>query len=477
MALTRRGVLGGALGAGALIVSRDGLAAEPAKSAGARPSKPNIIYVMADDMGFADLSCYGRAYQTPNIDRLAHEGVKFTQAYANSAVCTATRVGLITGRYQNRLRIGQEEPAGANSATVGLEPNVPTMPRYLQKLGYRTVLIGKWHMGDPPKFGPLKSGYDRFFGLYAGGGDYFVQPQRMAAGLVDGDKLLGQHRYMTDELGDRAVREIQQAKADRVPLFMSLHFTAPHWPWEGPEDEQIAVANKGALFQAENGNVDIYQKMLTSLDVNVGKVLQIIADLDLAGDTLVIFTSDNGGERYSNVWPLTGMKTELLEGGIRVPLLARWPGRIKPGSVSDQVAISMDWMPTFIEVGDAPKTFDAPTDGMSILPQLTGTGPVVNRKLFWEYKANNQAAHRDGEWKYLRLAGHEFLFNLDFDVHERANFSRKEPERFEAMKKAHADWAATMLPYTPETSSYNLVGTVPDRYSSLTPAPAKVTTE
>jgi arylsulfatase A-like enzyme len=466
-------VLGGALGAGALIVAKDGIAAEPAKTSAARSSKPNIIYVMADDMGFADLSCYGKAYQTPNIDRLAHEGVKFTQAYANSAVCTATRVGLITGRYQNRLRIGQEEPAGANSATIGLEPDVPTMPRYLQKLGYRTVLIGKWHMGDPPKFGPLKSGYDRFFGLYAGGGDYFVQPQRMAAGLVDGDKLLGQHRYMTDELGDRAVREIQQAKADGVPLFMSLHFTAPHWPWEGPEDEQVAIANKGALFQAENGNIDIYQKMLTSLDVNVGKVLQIIADLDLSGDTLVIFTSDNGGERYSNVWPLTGMKTELLEGGIRVPLLARWPGRIRPGSVSDQVAISMDWMPTFFEVAGAPKSFDAPTDGMSILPQLTGTGPTVNRKLFWEYKANNQAAHRDGEWKYLRLGGHEYLFNLDFDVHERANFARKEPERFEAMKKAHADWAATMLPYTPETSSYDIVGTVPDRYSSLTPAPAK----
>ncbi len=121
----------------------------------------------------------------------------------------------------------------AASDKIGLDPITPTMPRYMQKLGYRTVLVGKWHMGDPPNFGPLKSGYDRFFGLYAGGKDYFVQPQRLGSALIDGDKMLGQHRYLTDELGDRAVREISEAQKDNVPIFMSLHFTAPHWPWEG----------------------------------------------------------------------------------------------------------------------------------------------------------------------------------------------------------------------------------------------------
>jgi len=472
MSITRRTVLGGALSAGALLTSKDALAAETTAKAPARGrSKPNIIYIMADDMGYGDLGSYGKVYQTPNIDRIGADGIKFNQAYSNSAVCTATRVGLITGRYQNRLRVGQEEPLGA-ADKIGLEPETPTMPRYMQKLGYRTVLVGKWHMGDPPKFGPLKSGYDRFFGLYAGGKDYFIQPTTGNGGLRDGDTLLGQHRYLTDELGDRALREIREAKADNVPLFMSLHFTAPHWPWEGPEDLKVAQDAKGALFTAENGSISIFQKMLTSLDINVGKILQQLADVGLDNDTLVIFTSDNGGERYSNVWPLTGMKTELLEGGIRVPMLARWPARIKAGGVSEQVCISMDWMPTFIEAAGAPRNFDAPTDGMSILPQLTGTGPVVNRRLFWEYKANDQAAHRDGIWKYLRLAGHEYLFNLDFDVHERANFARREPARFEAMKKAHADWAATMLPYTAETTSYNLVGQVPDRYNALPPAPA-----
>jgi arylsulfatase A-like enzyme len=471
MSMTRRTVLGGAVGASAMIVSPHATA-QPARPFGpARSGKPNIIYIMADDMGYGDLGCYGHAYQTPNIDRLAHEGMKFTQAYANSAVCTATRVGLVTGRYQNRLPVGQQEPLGASARTIGLEPDVPTMPRYMQQLGYRTALVGKWHMGDAPRFGPLKSGYDRFFGIYSGGKDYFVQPQTMAGGLVDGDKLVAQHRYLTDELADRALREIKEARQDGVPLFMSLHFTAPHWPWEGPEDGPVAQAHKGAIFMAEDGSVRVFQRMMTSLDIAVGKVLQLLADLDQVENTIVVFTSDNGGERYSNVWPLTGMKTELLEGGIRVPVLVRWPGQVKAGSVSDQVCISMDWMPTFIAAGGAPATFSAPTDGMSILPQLTGAA-TVGRKLFWQFKANEQAAHRDGDWKFLRIAGHEYLFNLSFDEHERSNFSRKEPARFDAMKQAHAAWAATMLPYPKDSSSYNLVGQVPDRYSSLTPPPA-----
>ncbi len=303
-----------------------------------------------------------------------------------------TRVGLITGRYQNRLRIGQEEPLGANSATIGLDPATPTMPRYMQKLGLPHRSRRQVAHGRRPEIRPAQKRYDRFFGLYGGGKDYFLQPAKEGSGSVrDGDIVLKQHRYLTDELGRPRRPRDPRGRADNVPLFLSLHFTAPHWPWEGPEDLKVAEAANGAMFMAENGSIPIFQKMLSSLDVNVAKVLQILSDLDLVDNTIVVFTSDNGGERYSNVWPFTGMKCELLEGGIRVPLLCRWPGHIKPGSISDQVAISMDWMPTFIEAAGAPKDFSAPTDGMSILPQLTGTGPAVNRKLFWEYKANDQA--------------------------------------------------------------------------------------
>ncbi len=457
MTVTRRDMLGGVLGASALLASGKAL------SATAGPvGKPNIIYIMADDMGYGDLGAYGTAYETPNIDRIGAEGIKCTQAYANSCVCTATRVGLITGRYQNRFRVGQEEPLSAASATIGLHPEVPTMPRYLKQLGYRTALIGKWHMGDAPRFGPTKSGYDRFFGIYSGGKDYFVQPESGNAVLTDGDKVLKTHRYLTDELGDRAVQEIRSAKSDNIPLFMSLHFTAPHWPWEGPEDMKIAQ-DLSSILHNDGGSIATFQKMLTSLDLNVGKVLQVLADLGQIDNTIIVFTSDNGGERFSNVWPLTGMKGELLEGGIRVPLLARWPDRIKPGSVSDQVAMSMDWMPTFLEAGGAPAGFSAPTDGISILPQLTGA-PTVERKLFWMFKANNQAAHRDGDWKYLRLGKYEYLFNLAQDEHERANLSKREPTRFEAMKKAHAQWTGTMLPYPEDSSSWDIHGNVPDRY-------------
>jgi len=455
MTISRRAMLGGALGASAVLGAPDLFGAPPAR-------KPNIIYIMADDMGYGDLGSYGRVYDTPNIDRIGHEGILFTQAYANSCVCTATRVGLITGRYQNRFRIGQEEPLGRASATIGLDPAVPTMPGYLRRLGYRTVLVGKWHMGDAPRFGPLRSGYERFFGIYSGGKDYFVQPDDPAVGLTDGDRLLARHGYLTDELGDRAVREIREAARDGQPLFLSLHFTAPHWPWEGPEDMAVAQG-LSSIMHNDGGSIATFQKMLTALDMNVGKVLQAIADAGRVDDTLVVFTSDNGGERFSNVWPLTGMKGELLEGGIRVPLLARWPGRIAPGSRSDQVAISMDWMPTFIEIAGAPAGFDAPTDGRSILPQLTG-GASVPRKLFWMYKANDQAAHRDGSWKYLRLAGHEYLFDLAQDEHERANRAAHEKDRFEAMKAAHAQWTATMLPYPADSASWDNQGKVPDRY-------------
>ena len=256
---------------------------------------------------------------------------------------------MLTGRYQNRFRVGQEEPLGFNQPEIGMDPGVPTMPRYLQQLGYRTVLVGKWHLGDPPRFGPLKSGYDRFFGIHGGGKDYFQTPKGagVSGSLYDGEKPVGEHRYLTDELGDRAVSEITAAARDKVPLFLSLHFTAPHWPWEGPEDLAVAQNLKN-IFHYDGGSIATFQKMLTSLDENVAKVLAALKRLGLEKDTLVVFTSDNGGERFSNTWPLSGMKTELLEGGIRVPVLVRWPRHIRKGSVSEQVAISMDWMPTFL---------------------------------------------------------------------------------------------------------------------------------
>ena len=457
--LTRRQAVSLAGGAATL------LAAGPVAGKGAGEARrPNIVFIMADDLGFADLSCYGTTYRTPHIDSLARDGIRLTQAYANSCVCTATRAGLLTGRYQNRFRVGQEEPLGFNQPEIGMDPGVPTMPRYLQQLGYRTVLVGKWHLGDPPRFGPLKSGYDRFFGIHGGGKDYFQTPKDagVSGSLYDGEKPVGEHRYLTDELGDRAVSEITAAARDKVPLFLSLHFTAPHWPWEGPEDLAVAQNLKN-IFHYDGGSIATFQKMLTSLDENVAKVLAALKRLGLEKDTLVVFTSDNGGERFSNTWPLSGMKTELLEGGIRVPVLVRWPRHIRKGSVSEQVAISMDWMPTFLAAAGAPSGFEAPGDGINILPALRGAAPVP-RQLFWMFKANNQAAVREGDWKYLALGGHEYLFDLATDQRERANRASAEPERFNRLKALHAQWKAQMLPYPADSASHSIIGTLPDRY-------------
>ena len=221
----------------------------------AAAAPPNILFILADDFGYADLSCYGRPdYKTPNIDRLANEGVRFMQAYANSSVCTASRVALITGRYQYRLPIGLEEPlAGRN---VGLPPGHPTLPSLLRKAGYGTVLLGKWHLGQLPDYGPLQSGYDHFWGFRGGGLDYFTHKsggaQSNTDDLWDDDVKVHQNGYLTELLADQAIKSINGYTKEKKPFFISLHFNAPHWPWEGPEDE-AAVENAERARRFDRG--------------------------------------------------------------------------------------------------------------------------------------------------------------------------------------------------------------------------------
>ena len=219
------------------------------RSAWAQPTKPNIVFIMADDLGYADVSCYGqRDYTTPNVDRLAIEGLRFTQGYANSPVCSATRTALITGRYQYRLPVGLEEPIGPlTPKDIGLPPSHPTLPSLLRKAGYGTALVGKWHLGYLPDFSPLKSGYDQFFGILGGAADYFNHgadavrayplPIPFASQLHEQEVPVERHGYMTNLLGDRAVQTVEAYAKSKEPFLLSLHFTAPHWPWEGPDDE------------------------------------------------------------------------------------------------------------------------------------------------------------------------------------------------------------------------------------------------
>ena len=440
-----------------------GLSAVPAR---AMP-QPNFLFIMADDLGWADAGCYGRSdIATPHIDRLAREGMRFTDAYANSSVCSPTRVGLITGRYQYRLPVGAEEPLGVRSEHE-LPAGAATMPALLAKAGYQTSLVGKWHLGGIGKSGPLDHGYQSFWGIKTGGVDYFrhsfIVGGEETPDLWDGETQIEETGYLTDLLGDHAGAEILRMSANGAPFLLSLHFTAPHWPWETAKDIETAKTIRESL-DFEGGSMAIYRSMVESLDAAVGRALAALKKAGQEKNTIVVFTSDNGGERFSKTWPFNGMKGELLEGGIRTPLIVRWPGKITKGAVSPQTAISMDWLPTMLDMAGA--QVDAPVfDGVSLAPVLTGAA-TFERKLFWRHQAHDQKAMREGPWKYLSIGGHDYLFHVHDDPMERANRKSAEADRFARMQDEWAAWNETMLAYPENNRSWSnkFGGHYADRY-------------
>ena len=411
-------------------------------------AQPNIVFILADDLGYADVGCYGRPeLKTPNIDQLARSGVRFTQGYANSAVCSATRTALISGRYQYRLRVGLEEPLVGNPA-IGLPPDHPTLPSQLKKLGYRTALIGKWHLGALPTFGPLASGYDHFYGFRGGAVDYFSHKgPNDRDDLWDDDAPIKKSGYLTDVLGDRAVQVVNDLATTGQPFFMSLHFSAPHWPWEGPGDSAESRRLVGKPIQdLDGGSLQTFRRMVEALDTQIGRVLRALRDRRISDNTIVIFTSDNGGERFSDTWPFSGQKTELLEGGLRVPAIVAWPDRLPHARDSAQVMISMDWMPTLLAAaGGAADPAYAP-DGMNLLPHLAQGAAPVSRTLYWRYKSNHQRAMRDGDFKFLQILDHTYLFNVVDDPLERANLKQRMPDVYRDLASRWQAWNRTMLP-------------------------------
>jgi arylsulfatase A-like enzyme len=425
--------------------------------------KPNVLFILADDLGYADVSCYGRRdFTTPNIDRIAAEGVRFTQAYANSAVCTATRVALITGRYQYRLAVGLEEPLSTRvPRRLGLPPAHPTLPSILKEVGYRTALVGKWHLGMPPDFGPLQSGYDHFYGFRGGAIDYFTHkagpPDTDTEDLWDDEVRIRQPGYLTDLLGSHAVEVVETYAKSEQSFFVSLHFNAPHWPWEAPGDEAEAQ-RLSSLFHYDGGTQRTYQRMIQQMDLQIGRVLQALDANSAAENTIVIFTSDNGGERYSDTWPFTGRKTELLEGGLRVPAIIRWPGHIPPGTVSDQVTISMDWFPTLLGAAGTAPDPRYPSDGIDLRPWLMRGAEPERRKLFWRYKSNYQQAARDGDWKYLKIRDNTFLFDVVQDPLERANLKDRHKGVYDRLVAEWNEWNSNMLALDPQGFTAGFTG-------------------
>ncbi|MBX3592866.1 MAG: sulfatase-like hydrolase/transferase [Sphingomonas sp.] len=442
-----------------------GRARAKAGPAAGKAKQPHILFILADDMGYADLSCYGaQGYRTPVLDELAQQGARLDQAYANAAICSPTRTALLTGRYQGHFKAGLAEPNIRFAPGQEVPLDTPTVASMLRDAGYRTALVGKWHVCKIPEFGPTHYGYDHFFGIAAGAADYFTHNlgpgfNSPDAGLHDGDKPVSRDGYLTDILADEAIRQIR-AKSDK-PLFLSLHFNSPHWPWEGPEDvDHHRSVSK--MNDPTGGSLETYAKMMMSMDANIGRVLAALDEMGMAEDTIVVFTSDNGGERYSNTWPCVGYKGELMEGGIRVPLIMRWPGRIAPGTRSDQVMISMDTVPTFLAAAGAPVPDNL--EGINLLPQLVDGAPPVKRTLFWRMKASGQAAVRDGDWKYLRIGNKERLFNVRKDPRERAEQQTLQPAIMADLKQRWEAWNATQLPYPDRSPSEGAFNIYIDRY-------------
>jgi len=443
--VSRREFIGTAVATAAVAGASRTAAAPPAR-------RPNVLFILADDLGYGDLSCYGRPdYRTPVLDGIAKQGMKFMSAYAAAPVCTPTRCAYITGRYPQRLAVGLEEPLTIRSSTdVGLPPNHPTVASLLKNNGYETALFGKWHLGWKPEFGPNRHGFDEFFGILSGAADYFTHKSSDIAGGGNGgspdlwENLTPTERvgYLTDLLSDRAAQFIVRPHAK--PFFLSLQYTAPHAPWEGPEDAAIGHTEHGPGPMTDGGSRGIYASMMKSMDAGIGRVLKALDRAKLERETLVIFTSDNGGERYSYNWPFSFQKMYLFEGGTRVPAMVRWPGVIPAGQVTEQAAITMDWTATILAAAGTPADAGYPLDGDDLMPICTGKRAAYDRSLFWRTRLRDAA--RVGHWKYLKDDGKEYLFDLATDPGEKADLRAKHRDTFERIKAQYLAWNAQMLP-------------------------------
>jgi arylsulfatase A-like enzyme len=327
-----------------------------------------------------------------------------------------------------------------------LDPGHPTIASLLKKGGYDTALIGKWHLGFRPEWGPNAHGFDEFFGILSGAVDYHLHKTGQGRpDLFENLTPVQQNGYLTDLLTDRAVKYVTRRRT--VPFYLSLHYTAPHWPWQDRKGgERVTFTDKTIepITMGGGGSLKLYAEMMRSLDEGVGRVMKALKAAGLERNTLVVFTSDNGGERFSYEWPFSGEKGDLLEGGIRVPAIVRLPGTIPARRVTDQMAISMDWTATILAAAGTKSAEGYPLDGIDLLPAIKGTSPVQDRTFFW--RIYDQDAVRSGKWKYFRDGDRRYLFDLSVDQHERADFSTKNPDVLKRLVAEFEKWDQQMLP-------------------------------
>jgi N-acetylgalactosamine-6-sulfatase len=422
--------------------------------------RPNIVLILADDMGYGDLGCYGHPVaKTPNIDTLAKQGVRFTQHYANGPECSPTRTALLTARYQQRAgglecaigtgNVGRYDDAVrlAERRQLGLPANQAVIPGTLKEAGYVCGIFGKWHLGYEPEFNPIVHGWDEFFGYLGGNVHYFNHRETSDLHVLFRGRLpVHRQGYMTHLITDDSVAFIER-HPDR-PFFLYVAHECPHFPFQGPDDKDkvITVENWTTRDQPT------YVAMLEDLDAEVGRLLAALDAAGLAEDTVVVFVSDNGGlDGAANMGPLRGAKSTTWEGGIRVPLIIRWPGHIKPGTVSNQVSATFDLTHSFLRLAGAGVP-DSKLDGCDIIRHIAEQRDDYPRTLFWRGKRGDRTwwAVRDGDWKYVcKTEGgqaEEWLFHLATDVGEENDLLEANASTADRLRRSLKMWEQDVKP-------------------------------
>ena len=412
-----------------------------------KSSPPNVVIFLADDLGYGDIGCYGAPdIKTPNVDRIAHEGVRFTDFYANGCVCTPTRCALMTGRYQQHIG-GLETAIPPGAKNLGLPAQEKTIADLLHGVGYATAISGKWHLGYKPEMMPNAHGFDHFFGIVSGNHDYFSHKENNGeADLYLEGKPVEMKGYSTHLITEYALKFLEEIKSK--PFFLYIPFNAPHSPFQGPGDSDVTPQRSNW----NKGTRATYVKMVEEMDKSIGQVLDQLDKDGLSTNTLVIFMSDNGGAGLSRNAPLSKAKASLWEGGIRVPCVVRFPGRVPAGFESSQIGITMDWTATIAKLAGAKAPAKRPFEGVDLLPFISGTHKNLERPLFWRsvdfsFRKLYRAV-RDGDWKYIESDNgkESFLYNLADEIGEKENVISSHPKVAMALKKELDQWEKKIDP-------------------------------
>ncbi|MFY0653498.1 MAG: sulfatase-like hydrolase/transferase [Cyclobacteriaceae bacterium] len=411
--------------------------------------KPNIVLIMADDLGFGDISCYGSTkINTPVLDKMASEGMKFIDYHSNGSVCTPTRAALLTGNYQQRSGLEGVIYVQKEKRVYGLANNQETIAEYLKKAGYATGIFGKWHLGYQSKYNPTKQGFDEFNGYVSGNIDYISH--RDGINIYDwwhNTDSIQEEGYVTDLITNHALEFIEENKSN--PLFLYLPHEAPHFPYQGRNDPADRLPNKEFNGHGSRPDKDVaYKEMVEIMDENIGRVLDKLEVLGLLENTFVFFCSDNGATKLGNNGNLRGHKGSLWEGGHRVPAIAWWPGKIPADAVSSETILSMDILPTILSLCNV-STEDS-FDGKDFSQALLSQGQMNKRPVFWRYR--KQKSVRFDHWKFIQQGDEEFLFDLKKDLYEKQNLNDSYPEKTDELKALLTDWESEMKGYQQKTN-------------------------